>query len=159
MINETKKYSPLVELEYVMDDAEISLVYCSPRVKGRKIFGELVPYDVVWRTGANEPTTFTSDQDLTINGQTLPKGQYTFWTIPSEDEWTLIWNSGQYPWGVNYSGEASREASQDVLTVKAGSTTSTTLQEEFQIEIVEGNPSMFQIQWENTSVSVPIQTN
>lgn len=68
----------------------ITTAYSSPRMKGRKIFGGLVPYNQVWRTGANEATTFVTDSDLSAAGKEIPAGSYTLFTIPATDKWTLI---------------------------------------------------------------------
>src|SRR5712671_7818945 len=66
--------------------------YSSPRMKGRKIYGDLVPFGQVWRTGANEATTFVPSADVVVGGKTIPAGTYTLFTIPSADKWTLIVN-------------------------------------------------------------------
>ena len=86
MRSQTKKHSPEQLVEYTMGETELSVFYNRPYKKGRKIFGELVPYDEVWRTGANEPTTFITTKDITLENQPLPKGEYTVWTIPGENE-------------------------------------------------------------------------
>src|SRR6202795_909749 len=62
--------------------------YSSPRMKGRKIYGDLVPFDKVWRTGANEATTFVNSADVVIGGKTIPAGSYTIFTVPNSDKWT-----------------------------------------------------------------------
>src|ERR1700716_3984663 len=72
------------------DGATITVDYSSPRAKGRKIFGGLVPYGEVWRLGANEATTFVSTSDLTVGGTKVPAGSYTLFAIPNADKWTLI---------------------------------------------------------------------
>ena len=68
----------------------VTVVYSSPRAKGRKIYGELVPFGKVWRTGANEATTFVTSADITVGGTAVPAGSYTLFTIPEKDKWTLI---------------------------------------------------------------------
>jgi hypothetical protein len=65
------------------------------------IFGGLVPYGEVWRTGANEATTFTTNQDLLVDGSFLAAGKYTLWTIPGPESWKVIFNSKMYPWGID----------------------------------------------------------
>ena len=89
----TKKHSPEVTEIYEKDGLNIEIFYSSPAKKDREIFGALVPYNEVWRTGANEATTFTTNKDLLIDGQTLPAGEYTLWTIPGEKSWQIIFNS------------------------------------------------------------------
>src|SRR6201982_2484116 len=84
------------------DGKSIKVDYSSPRVKGRKIFGELVPYGQVWRTGANEATTFVTDTNLSVGGRDVPAGSYTLFTVPSEDKWTLIISKKTGEWGIPY---------------------------------------------------------
>src|SRR5215212_1499697 len=93
---------------------DITLTYSRPGVKGRTIWGGLVPYDQVWRTGANEATTISFSDDVTINGQKLAKGTYSLHTIPSAGDWTFIFNSVAEQWG-SYSYDPAK----DVLRVKA----------------------------------------
>src|SRR6202162_3010338 len=80
--------------------------YSSPRVKGRKIYGELVPFGEVWRTGANEATTFVTSADVVVGGKTVPAGSYTIFTVPNADKWTLIINKKTGEWGIPYKYES-----------------------------------------------------
>jgi hypothetical protein len=82
--------------------SEVSIFYHRPGVKGREIWGKLVPYGRVWRSGANEPTLFTFSDPVTIGGKQLPAGTYRFVTIPDEKEWTVIFNSEVRNWGTVY---------------------------------------------------------
>jgi hypothetical protein len=84
------------------DGKTITVNYSRPSVKGRKIFGGLVPYGQVWRTGANAATTLKTDADLTIGGTNVPAGTYTLYTIPEEKKWTLIINKQTGQWGTAY---------------------------------------------------------
>lgn len=96
----------------VVDGVEITVEYGRPSVKGRKIWGGLVPFDRVWRTGADEATTITLAADASIEGQALAAGMYSFFTVPSEGEWTVIFNEVSEQWGAfNY------EEAKDVLRV------------------------------------------
>jgi len=72
--------------------ANVKIIYSSPSVKGRAIWGALVPYDSVWRAGANEATIFTTDKPVTVEGKKLPAGSYSFFAIPSKGSWTIIFN-------------------------------------------------------------------
>jgi Protein of unknown function (DUF2911) len=74
----------------------------SPRMKGRKIYGDLVPFGKVWRVGANEATTFLTSSDLIVAGKTVPAGSYTIFTVPGIDRWTLIINKKTGEWGIPY---------------------------------------------------------
>lgn len=89
--------------------AVIGINYGSPSVKERKIWGDLVPYGKVWRTGANEATRFTTDKAITVEGKPLPAGTYAFFAIPGEKEWTLIFNKTANQWGA-YAYKESDDA-------------------------------------------------
>lgn len=154
--SQTKKHSPEDTVEYAEGDLELSVYYNRPSVKGREIFGGLLPYGTVWRTGANEATTFSTNQELTIAGNRLPAGEYTLWTIPGEQTWKVIFNSKNYSWGVNFSGEASRDPAADVLTADAPVQSTTALVELFTIGLSEAGKPALVLQWEKTKVVVPI---
>src|SRR5260221_8944141 len=81
------------------DGKAITIDYSSPRAKGRKIFGDLVPYGQVWRAGANEATTFVTTSDITVGGKAVPAGKYTMFAIPSEDNCSLIIRKKTGEWG------------------------------------------------------------
>jgi Protein of unknown function (DUF2911) len=91
--------SPAETIKGKIGAANITINYGSPSVKGRVIWGELVPFDKVWRTGANDATTFETDKDLLIEGAKLPAGKYSFFIIPNEKECTLIFNTDSKQWG------------------------------------------------------------
>jgi hypothetical protein len=91
--------SPKATVSQTVGLTEVSITYCRPSVRGRVIWGGLVPYDQVWRTGANEATTITFSDDATIEGTKLPAGTYGLFTIPGKDEWTVIFNKGAKQWG------------------------------------------------------------
>ncbi|MBB1194345.1 DUF2911 domain-containing protein [Flavobacterium sp. SOK18b] len=80
-------------------DATITVDYGSPSMNGRKIWGELVPFDKIWRAGANDATTFETDKDITVEGSKLPAGKYSFFIIPNEKECTIIFNKVAKQWG------------------------------------------------------------
>src|SRR5438874_10472947 len=86
------------------DGKTIRVDYSSPRAKGRKIYGGLVPYGKVWRAGANEATTFVTDTDVNVGGKTVPAGSYTMFAIPAEDKWTLVISKKTGEWGTAYPG-------------------------------------------------------
>jgi hypothetical protein len=94
-----KRPSPAASSEFKAGTATIKINYSAPSVKGREIWGKLVPYAEVWRTGANEATTFETDQDLKVEGKSLPKGKYSLFTIPGKDEWVIIFNKNAAQWG------------------------------------------------------------
>jgi Protein of unknown function (DUF2911) len=87
------------EVSQIVGDTKVSIVYHRPNTKGREVWGKLVPYGEVWRTGANDNTTFEVTNDVTINGQALPKGKYGLHTIPNKTEWIVIFNKVNNEWG------------------------------------------------------------
>ena len=106
--------SPKASIMQTVGVTDITINYNRPGVKGRSIWGTLVPWDKVWRTGANEATTIEFSDDVWINGQKLAKGLYSLHTIPTASEWTIIFNSVASQWG-SYSYDAAKDA----LRVKA----------------------------------------
>ncbi|MBS1559436.1 MAG: DUF2911 domain-containing protein [Bacteroidetes bacterium] len=147
--DKSKRSSPPAKAEGTAGGAKIAINYSSPSVKGRKIFGGLEPYGKVWRTGANEATTFTVDKDVKIEGKTLAKGTYALFTIPSENEWTVIFNKNAKQWGA-FDYKESEDALR--ITVKPGKTAA--LVEKLAITL-EGNKVV--IRWENTEVAFAVQ--
>jgi hypothetical protein len=134
---------------------DITIDYSRPAVKGRAIWGGLVPYDKVWRTGANEATQISFSDDVTINGQPLPKGTYSLHTIPGKDSWTIIFNKTAKQWGsFNY------DAAQDALRV-------TTKPEKapfaefmnFGFPQVTNDSALVVLRWENIAVPFTVGTN
>ena len=99
VIAQNKPASPAVSVTGKINGATISINYSSPSVKGRVIWGELVPFNKVWRAGANDATTFETDKDLTIEGSKLPAGKYSFFVIPNEKECIIIFNKDAKQWG------------------------------------------------------------
>jgi len=126
--------------------------YSSPRMKGRKIYGELVPYGKVWRTGANEATTFVTSSDVVAGGKTVPAGSYTLFTVPNADKWTLIINKKTGEWGIPYKYESDELARVDMKVSKLPSPV-----ENFTISYEKsGNGCTMNIDWEGTRASVDI---
>src|SRR5712691_1189430 len=89
------------------DGKTISINYASPRMRGRKIFGDLVPFGEVWRAGADDATSFVTDTNLDVVGKSVPAGRYTLFIFPTQDKWTLIISKMTGEWGVPYPGEKS----------------------------------------------------
>ena len=135
-------------------DATITINYSSPSVKGRQIWGGLVPYGKVWRAGANEATIFTTDKPIQVEGKTLPAGRYSLFATPGENEWTFIFNSETGQWGIKRTGEANRDPAKDVLSVKAKPRKSASLNERLSY-VITGNG--FELRWENIEVPVTIK--
>ena len=151
---QTKKASPEEIVEYKQGDKMLSVFYCRPYKKGRDVFGDLQPYGEVWRTGANEATTFTTKTTIDFGGAVVEPGSYTLWTIPQKTQWTVILNSKMYDWGVGFDG-ASREAEYDVAKINVPVQSLDEVVEQFTIEFVY-NVNM-NLSWDKTKVSVPIK--
>src|SRR5690606_35718973 len=151
-----KSLSPEEYVSYGRGDLNITLFYNGPYKKGREIFGGLVPYGQVWRTGANEATTFETDKDLTFEGKVLKRGKYSLWTIPRPDTWTIIVNSEHGQWGINSKGEPNRDPARDVLTIDVPAMTQDRTIEQFTgtFESVGDDVEMV-LTWDKTLVAVP----
>lgn len=134
---------------------DITVDYSRPAVKGRVIWGGLVPYDKVWRTGANEATQISFSDDVTINGQALPKGAYSLHTIPGKDSWTVIFNKTAKQWGsFNY-----KEADDALrVTVKPEKTSFHELME-LDFPQVTGDSAVVALRWADVSVPFTVGTN
>ena len=148
-----QKPSPPAKAQCKLADGKtITVDYSSPRMKGRKIFGGLVPYGEVWRTGANDATTFVTTANLTVGGKSVPAGNYTIFTIPNQDKWTLIINKKTGEWGIPYKYESDELARVDM---KASQTPSPV--ENFTISFDQmGNSCALHVSWENTQASVQL---
>jgi hypothetical protein len=126
--------------------------YSSPRMKGRKIYGGLVPFGEVWRTGANEATTFVTSGEVSVGGKTVPAGSYTIFTVPNASKWTLIVNKKTGEWGIPYKYESDELARVDMKVSKLPSPV-----EDFTIAYEKsGNGCEMQLDWETTRASVDI---
>jgi hypothetical protein len=130
----------------------IETSYSSPRMKGRKIFGGLVPFGEVWRTGANEATTFVPSANVTVGGKAVPAGSYTIFTVPTADKWTLIINKKTGEWGIPYKYESDELARIEMKVSKLPSPV-----ENFTISYEKDSGGcMLRIDWETTRASVDI---
>ncbi|WP_256006972.1 DUF2911 domain-containing protein [Pedobacter deserti] len=134
----------------------ITLNYARPNVKGRKIFGGLEPYGTVWRTGANSATTIKFSEDVKIEGQNLPAGEYALFTIPEQNDWTIVFNKEAKQWGSYTYKEAN-----DVLRVKVKPVKLKDKVETFTIQFSDVYPTTakLQLMWENTGVTVNLSTD
>ena len=152
----TKSFSPEANVEFTDGDLEVNLFYNSPSKKGREIFGGLVPYKKVWRTGANEPTTFETNKDLNFGGKTLKAGLYSLWVMPDEQSWTVYFNSEVPSWGVDFNGQANRNPKMDALIVQAPVVIQEKVIEQFTISVEKTAEEMELVfLWDQTLVSVP----
>lgn len=134
------------------DGKTITVDYSSPRAKGRKVFGGLVPYGEVWRAGANEATTFVATTDLMVGGTHVPAGSYTIFTIPNKEKWTLIISKKTGEWGIPYPGAGS-----DLVRIDMKASTLPSAVENFTIAFDKsGGGCTMRMEWEATRASVEI---
>jgi hypothetical protein len=145
--------SPAAQAEVTLDGKAITIHYNSPRMRGRKIMGELVPYGKVWRTGANPATSFVTDGDIKIGDLNVPAGKYTLYTLPAESGWHLIINKQTGQWGTEYHQD------QDLGRVPMRSRTLPSPQEDMSIsfEHTTQNSTELHVRWESTDEWVKIE--
>jgi tetratricopeptide (TPR) repeat protein len=147
--------SPTQSVKQDFGISTIELIYSRPGMKGRKIFGDLVPYGKVWRTGANSATRLKFSDDVSIGGQVLKAGEYALYTVPNEKEWEIIINKGSANWGTDYKQE------DDIFRVKAIPVKLDQPVESFTMQFanVKSGSADLQIMWDKTLVSVPITSD
>jgi len=141
---------PLVMLDTI-SNTPIEVSYGAPSVRGRTIYGELVPYNELWRTGANNATTLQFNDAMMLEGHEIPAGKYSLYTIPGEKDWTIILNK-QFAWGTQY------EESQDFLRFKVEAQENPVTYETFTIELgsLTNNGGEISLKWENTVVAMDL---
>ena len=146
------RLSPLEMKTVKYENTYIKVTYCRPHKRNRVIFGELVPYGEVWRTGANEATEITFTQAVTIKGTKLKAGTYTVFTIPEEEQWTLILNNDLGQWGAyNYNKE------KDQMRIKIPVESTDVVYEPFTIEFeLQDDMVNLIMMWDRTKASLPI---
>jgi hypothetical protein len=151
--DKSKRPSPPAKADVALKGKTITIDYSRPSAKGRKIVGGVVPLNQVWRTGANEATTFTTPVDLTVGNAKVPAGTYTLYTLPSENGWKLIINKQTGQWGTEY------DQKQDLARVDMQSAKTAQPVEQFTISFQKKSEDAANLvmQWENTSVSVPMK--
>jgi hypothetical protein len=149
-----KPASPPGEASVKFDDGKtVTIQYSRPSMRGRKIFGGLVPYDQVWRTGANAATTLKTDVDLVIGDANVPAGSYTVYSLPGMSAWKLIINKQTGQWGTEYN------QGQDLARVDMKVSQAPSGMETFTISLDKTSPTsaMLKLDWENTIASVEVK--
>ncbi len=142
--------SPHVRSEWTVDGAKISVTYGRPSLKGRTIGKEVAPFGRVWRTGADEATTFSTDKPLTIGSLSVPAGIYTLYTLPGESEWQLIVNKKTGQWGTEYP--EGQDLGRVPLKVEAASKPA----EQLTIAVEDTSAGgTLTVSWGTTTASVP----
>ncbi len=153
---EPERVSPHETASVMLGEANISITYGRPYKKDRVIFGGLVPFEEVWRTGADEATTLETDRDLMLGELHVPAGKYSLFTIPGESEWTLVVNQIAEQWGAFSYDEA-----QDLGRAKMSVSTSEEVTEQLTvgIEAGEGSNGMLGIVWDTTVANLPVMAH
>ncbi|MBS1774443.1 MAG: DUF2911 domain-containing protein [Bacteroidetes bacterium] len=148
--------SPGAKISQDFSTSNIEITYSRPSMRGRKIFGDLVPYGEVWRTGANSATKIKFGEDVTVGGQVVKAGEYALYTIPSQTEWTVIINKGTGNWG-----NAGYDVASDVARFKITPKMSDKNVQTFTINIgnITFNSCNLELMWEKTKIVIPIKAN
>ncbi len=154
----SKRASPKDTVRFELNDTQLEVQYNRPYKKGREVFGALVPYDEVWRTGANEATTFITNSDLMVDGTLMPKGAYTLWTVPNDSVWKIIFNTKQYPWGVDEQMRPMREQQFDLLDLNEPVQKLEKPVEQFTIAFDNITDDLkMTLVWDRTKIEIPMQ--
>ena len=147
--NSSERVSPARVETKDVNGTKISINYSSPAVKGRTIWGDLVPYNTVWRTGANEATTIEFEKDVKINNTAIPAGTYALFTLPTDENWTIILNKEARQWGAfNY------DKSKDVIRFESKPTKSKEFNENLSFVIEKNTVNLY---WENLELGFNIE--
>jgi Protein of unknown function (DUF2911) len=149
------RISPSSTLAHTIGLTDMKVTYSRPGVKGRVIWGQLVPLNEVWRTGANEATTFETSDAITVAGQKLPAGSYSFFTIPANDEWTIVFSNAKGAWGSFDYTEKN-----DALRIKVKPQSAP--HEEwmsFSFDNLTPTGGELALRWEKVRVAIPIQVD
>jgi len=150
---QTPAASPEQTLTQSVGLSSVTVQYSRPAMRGRAIFGDLVPMDKLWRTGANKNTLVTFESDATLGGSPLKAGTYALYTVPSKDEWTVYFYTDTENWGLPKPWDESKIAA--VYKVKAQSLDSSVESFTITIDKVTDSGAHLTISWENTSVAIP----
>jgi Protein of unknown function (DUF2911) len=152
--DKSSRPSPPAKAQCKLADGKIITIdYSSPRAKGRKIFGGLVPYGQVWRAGANEATSFVTTSDITVGEKAVPAGTYTLFAVPAEDKWTLVISKKTGEWGTAYPGPDNDLARIDMKVSKTSAPV-----EDFTIAFDQSaGACTLRMEWESTRASVGVK--
>jgi len=151
--------SPAATTTAAFGDKQIRISYHAPSMHGRQIFGGLVPYGKVWRAGANQATLLHTDLDLTIGGVAVPKGDYSLYILPEENQWTLIINTQTGQWGITHGGATTEDPAKDLGRVVMKLSKPAAPGETFTITLAKDgntNQGSLAMAWENTIATVAL---
>jgi hypothetical protein len=148
------RLSPADTVRATVGAAHVWVAYSRPSMRGRVIFGDVVPWNVWWRTGANSATTLVTDKDLVIGGATVPAGEYTLFSLPNPGDWKLIISKQTKEWGTDYDASGAQDLARVPMSVSALSS---------PVELMTiaispmGDGAMLTVSWEKTAASVMMQ--
>ena len=148
--------SPEASFTQQLVKGEITITYSRPLARGRKVFGGLVPFDSLWRTGASGATTIHITEEIIIGDKTLNAGKYALFTIPGEKEWTIIINAD-----TTLHGAFGYDIKKDIHRFKVKSEKAHSFSEAFTIdlnEIINKGGGFLNLTWENTAIKIPIKS-
>lgn len=148
--------SPGITIDQNFSTSFIKLDYSRPALRGREVFGEMIPYGELWRTGANASTKISFGEDVMIDGKALKAGTYSLYTIPGKKIWAIIFNTNLEHWGTEGFND-----NETALKLTAPVKTLDKKQENFEIQVenITKNSADIVISWENTSVAIPVKAN
>jgi len=149
------RVSPKASLTQTIGLTDVTITYSRPSVKGRAIWGELVPYGKVWRTGANEATTIKFSDDVMINGQKLPAGTYSLHTIPDKDQWSVIFNNVADQWG-SFNYDQTKDALRVTVKPEAAPFTESMA---FDVDKITPDSGTVVLRWEKVAVPFTVSVN
>lgn len=155
-----KRLSPKDSVEFKLNDLKLKVSYNRPSKKGREVFGALVPYNKVWRTGANEATMFKTNKPLYIKGFAIPEGEYTIWTVPGDSIWQIMFNTKKYRWGVDEEMRPMWDPNYDLLEIDAPVEKIDSVVEQFTISFDNSMDKLYlTLAWDQTKIAIPLETN
>lgn len=154
----SQRLSPKDSAKIELNDLEIEIEYNRPSKRDRDVFGALVPFDKVWRTGANEATTLKTNTDLIIDGMLLKKGKYTVWTVPMKGKWKVMLNAKQYKWGVDEKMKPMWDPNYDAMQFEVPTQQIDTTVEKFTIAFDNKTGHLkLTMAWDTTLIEVPLE--
>jgi hypothetical protein len=153
-VDKSKRPSPPAMALGKIGDANVSVDYSSPSVKGRKMLGGILPFGKLWRAGANEATIFSTDKDITVEGKKLPAGKYSLFATPGEKEWTIFFNSETGQWGDKKNGDTNMDSTKTVLMFNVKVKKTTDLAERLEYKVDEKG---LELRWEYADVFIRME--
>ena len=153
----TPRVSPASEVEQMVGLTEIEIEYSRPSMRGREVFGNLVPFGKVWRTGADNSTKISFDTDVIISGKTIQSGTYSIFSIPNKESWEIIFYSDVELWGVPRDWSENKIVFSSMFDVKKLKKSNTVETFTISFNDLTNNDVNMSISWENTSVDIKIE--